>query len=88
MTDEEANELSMCGYGCYVIGGPWITVNPDCPYCNSNEESEESDIQFPPKENVKLTEEQMENAYLLGVKLRNEIIKTSKKVMKKGKQNS
>lgn len=34
MTNEEANELSMCGYGCGVIGGPYIADNPDCPVCN------------------------------------------------------
>jgi len=40
MTDEEANELSMCGYGCHVIGGPWIAENPNCPFCNGNDEEE------------------------------------------------
>jgi hypothetical protein len=31
MTDEEANEISGCGHGCYVIGGRWIAENPSCP---------------------------------------------------------
>ncbi len=36
MTDEEANRLSSCGFGCYIIGGPWIRTNPACPSCNRN----------------------------------------------------
>jgi len=31
LTEEEANKLSGCGYGCYVIGGMWIAENPSCP---------------------------------------------------------
>lgn len=38
MTEGEANRLSMCGYGCYVIGGPWITTNPACPECNNEDD--------------------------------------------------
>jgi hypothetical protein len=28
----------LCGYGCGVVGGPWIADNPDCPVCNVEEE--------------------------------------------------
>ena len=34
MTDEQANKLSSCGHGCFIIGGPWISTNPSCPECN------------------------------------------------------
>lgn len=27
-----------CPYECYVIGGPWISTNPDCPTCNKEQE--------------------------------------------------
>ena len=40
MTEGEANKLSDCGYGCHIIGGPWISTNPDCPECN-NEDGDE-----------------------------------------------
>lgn len=26
-----AQRLSFCGYGCHVIGGPFISENPECP---------------------------------------------------------
>jgi hypothetical protein len=31
MTDEEARRLSDCGRGCYIIGGPWIGADSQCP---------------------------------------------------------
>lgn len=31
MTGEEAMALSDCGRGCYIIGGPLISYDPDCP---------------------------------------------------------
>ncbi len=34
MTDEDAMALSTCGYGCNIIGGPFISRNPECPECN------------------------------------------------------
>lgn len=30
-TLEEASDLSDCGRGCFVIGGPFITYDPGCP---------------------------------------------------------
>lgn len=36
MTEEEANEYSDCGYGCHIIGGPWIAENPRCPVHGDN----------------------------------------------------
>jgi len=42
MTEEEARQHSMCGYGCGVVGGPWISDNPDCPVCNAEEEEQHS----------------------------------------------
>jgi hypothetical protein len=40
VTEGEANKLSDCGYGCNIIGGPWISNNPSCPECNKIEEIE------------------------------------------------
>jgi len=40
MTEEDANNLSDCGFGCCIIGGPWITVNPECPECNGEDDNE------------------------------------------------
>jgi hypothetical protein len=37
MTEEEAKKLSLCGYGCGVIGSPWVSNNPECPICNESE---------------------------------------------------
>lgn len=37
MNESEANRLSTCGYGCHIIGGPWISTNPRCPKCNGND---------------------------------------------------
>ncbi len=40
VTDEDGNETEIivndCGYQCFVIGGPFITTDPDCPKCNHN----------------------------------------------------
>ena len=41
MTDKQANELSSCGYGCHIIGGPWISTNPSCPECNKTDEEDD-----------------------------------------------
>lgn len=36
----------LCEYECYLIGGPWISENPDCPKhgshasCTSNDREE------------------------------------------------
>jgi len=32
--------MSDCGYECHIIGGPWISSNPDCPIhgCGAKEE--------------------------------------------------
>jgi len=45
MTDQEANNLSMCGYGCYVIGGPWISNNPACPECDRDTIEVDEDVE-------------------------------------------
>lgn len=32
MDEKIANDISLCGHGCFfVIGGPFISENPDCP---------------------------------------------------------
>ena len=40
MTYKQANELSSCGYGCHIIGAPWISTNPSCPECNKTDEED------------------------------------------------
>ena len=32
VTDEEDFQISSCGRGCGVIGGPWIDHDPACPF--------------------------------------------------------
>ena len=44
MTDKQANELSSCGYGCHIIGGPWISTNPSCPECNKTDEEDDDAV--------------------------------------------
>ena len=29
-----------CGHRCYEIGGPWITVDPDCPIHGTDAQAE------------------------------------------------
>ena len=31
-----------CGYECFLIGGPWIAENPNCPVHGSNKRAEEA----------------------------------------------
>ena len=37
-----ALKLSFCGYGCHVIGGPFISENPDCPKCGGNPDCDDA----------------------------------------------
>lgn len=38
----------LCEYECYLIGGPWISENPDCPkhgvYANGTHGDRQSEI--------------------------------------------
>ena len=37
-----ARKLSFCGYGCHVIGGPFIAENPDCPKHGGNPDCDDA----------------------------------------------
>ena len=39
----KACHLSDCGRGCYVIGGPWIDRDPDCPVHGTEARRREDD---------------------------------------------
>jgi len=48
MSEDQINWPFMCPWQCHIIGGPWISENPDCPYHGASpedlDELDQSDV--------------------------------------------